>query len=96
MRLMWWINPPRRYDYFIARDQVLTELRYKLVGAGIDLPFPTQQILIHDQTEETDGDRRRQREGWPAPAGDAPVPRPRAAIRGGAHTDNALRGTDGV
>ena len=22
---------------------------------GIDLPFPTQQILFHDQTEETDG-----------------------------------------
>lgn len=29
-------------------------------------PFPTQQILFHDQTEETDGDRVHQREGWPA------------------------------
>ena len=37
---------------------------------GIDLPFPTQQILFHDQTEESDGDRRTQREGWPA--GDDP------------------------
>jgi hypothetical protein len=31
----------------------------------IDMPFPTQIILFHDQTEETDGDRTRQREGWP-------------------------------
>ncbi len=31
-------------------------------------------MLFHDQTEESDGDRTRQREGWPA--GDAP-PRPR-------------------
>ncbi len=33
--------------------------------AGIDLPYPTGQVLVHDQTEETDGDRARQREGWP-------------------------------
>ena len=37
----------------------------ELVAAGIDLPFPTQQVLFHDQTEETDGDRANQREGWP-------------------------------
>jgi small conductance mechanosensitive channel len=28
-------------------------------------------VLFHDQTEETDGDRSRQREGWPA-GGDPP------------------------
>ncbi len=33
---------------------------------GIDLPFPTQIMLFHDQTEDTDGDRSRQREGWPS------------------------------
>lgn len=44
---------------------------------GIDLPFPTQQILFHDQTEETDGDRTRQREGWPA--GETPPASRRAA-----------------
>jgi small conductance mechanosensitive channel len=43
-----------------------------LTAAGIDLPFPTTQVLFHDQTEETDGDRARQREGWPADQGDAP------------------------
>ena len=42
----------------------------------IDLPYPTRQILFHDQTEETDGDRARQREGWPA--GNKEVPKPRS------------------
>ncbi|HZG66639.1 MAG TPA: hypothetical protein VEZ12_07835 [Herpetosiphonaceae bacterium] len=37
--------------------------------------FPTQQILVHDQTEETNSDRRRQREGWPAGTDDIPRPR---------------------
>lgn len=31
-------------------------------------------LLFHDQTEESDGDRRQQREGWPS--GEAP-PKPR-------------------
>ena len=66
IRARWWINPPRRADALDTQDQVLTQLNNKLVAAGIDLPFPTQQILFHDQTEETDGDRTKQREGWPA------------------------------
>lgn len=49
-----------------------------LSGAGIDLPFPTQVVLFHDQTETTDGDSTRQREGWPA--GDA-APSPRLVRR---------------
>jgi len=48
----------------------------KLPENGIDLPFSTQQILLHDQTEETDGDRSRQREGWLT--GKGPVPKPRS------------------
>ena len=46
-----------------------------MVAAGIDLPFPTQQILFHDRTESTDGDRANQREGWPVAKGDNPKPR---------------------
>jgi hypothetical protein len=49
-------------------------IKNKLVANGIDLPFPTRQILFHDQTEETDGDRSCQREGWPA--GNKEVPKP--------------------
>ncbi|MEL6461644.1 MAG: mechanosensitive ion channel family protein [Cyanobacteria bacterium J06641_2] len=66
IRGRWWINPPRRADALDFRDRVLTAVKNKLTANGIDMPFPTQQILFHDQTEETDGDRNRQREGWPA------------------------------
>lgn len=75
IRARWWIQPPRRADALDARDKVLTAIKKKLIANGIDLPFPTQQILFHDQTEETDGDRSRQREGWPAGKGKVPKPR---------------------
>ncbi len=65
LRVRWWIAPPRRDDALDGRDQVLTAIRFALAREGIDLPFPTQQVLFHDQTEPTDGDRARQREGWP-------------------------------
>jgi len=75
IRARWWIQPPRRADVLGSRDRVLTAIKNKLTANGIDLPFPTRQILFHDQTEETDGDRSRQREGWPA--GSKSVPKPR-------------------
>ncbi|MBE9205323.1 mechanosensitive ion channel family protein [Nostoc sp. LEGE 06077] len=76
IRVRWWIKPPRRADDLTSRDKVLTAIKKTLVANGIDLPFPTQQILFHDQTEETDGNRSRQREGWPAGRGEVPKPRP--------------------
>ena len=86
LRARWW-SDSRIADVLIAQDKVLTEVRRRLQRAGIDLPFPTQQILWHDQTEETDGDRRRQREGWPA--GDGDVPRPRSIARAIAELESA-------
>ncbi|MGB3766641.1 MAG: mechanosensitive ion channel family protein [Phormidesmis sp.] len=65
IRARWWVDPPRKADTIASYDWVLENICTRLVAAGIDLPFPTQQILLHDQTEETDGDRSRQREGWP-------------------------------
>lgn len=76
IRARWWVRPPRRADVLDLQDRVLTAIKHKLMANGIDLPFPTQQILFHDQTEETDGDRSRQREGWPA--GKQQVPKPRS------------------
>ena len=70
-----WINPPRRREAVDALDGAIEAVKRALGEAGLDLPYPTTQVLFHDQTEETDGDRARQREGWPA-AGRA-VPRPR-------------------
>ncbi|OKH48823.1 mechanosensitive ion channel protein MscS [Calothrix sp. HK-06] len=75
IRARWWIKPPRRIDDLKSRDKVLSAIKQKLYENGIDLPYPTRQILFHDQTEETDGNRSRQREGWPA--GKSEVPKPR-------------------
>lgn len=74
IRLRWWVQPPRQFDILQSKDAVLEKVAGALVAEGFDLPFPTQQILFHDQTEETDGNRSRQREGWPL--GKAPAPRP--------------------
>lgn len=75
IRARWWVAPPRRADMLDLQDRVLTNIKNKLAAHGIDLPFPTQQILFHDQTEATDGDRAHQREGWPAGKGDVPPSR---------------------
>lgn len=78
IRARWWVDPPRQADILDVQDKVLEALKNKLSANGIDLPFPTRQILFHDQTEATDGNRRQQREGWPAGKGD--VPPARAAL----------------
>lgn len=75
LRARWWIEPPRRSDALDSQDGVLLAIKKTLSAHGIDLPFDTRVVLFHDQTEEADGDRRRQREGWPA--GEGEVPRPR-------------------
>ncbi|AFZ67695.1 mechanosensitive ion channel family protein [Deinococcus peraridilitoris] len=72
LRVRWWIDPPLRKDALDTQDEVLHKLKEALLAHGIDLPFPTRQVLLHDQTETTDGDRARQREGWPRGQGDVP------------------------
>ena len=74
LRLRWWTDPDRA-SVVQTRDRVLQRVAERMAEGGIDLPFPTQVVLFHDQTEETDGDRTRQREGWPAPS-DGRAPRP--------------------
>lgn len=73
LRVRWWTDPTRA-NVVKTRDRVLETVSKRLAGAGIDLPFPTNVVLLHDQTEAIDGDRAKQREGWPA--GDNP-PKPR-------------------
>ena len=75
IRMRWWISPPRRADLMESTNDALHAIKDALTAEGIDLPYPTQQILFHDQTEETDGDRSRQREGWPAGKGEVPPAR---------------------
>ena len=70
IRLRWWTKSPKK-DRIHVRGEVIQATYIALDKAGIDLPYPTQVHLFHDQTEETDGIRSRQREGWPA-TGDDP------------------------
>jgi len=75
LKVRWWIHPPRRSEAVVSQDKVLTAIKNALATHGIDLPYDTRVVLFHDQTEETDGDRQRQREGWPAGKGEVPRPR---------------------
>jgi small conductance mechanosensitive channel len=75
----YWVSPPSHTNMLHVRDQVISAIKRILNEAGIDMPYPTHQVLFHDQTEETDGDRSRQREGWPAAQGSSPQPRSIAA-----------------
>ncbi|WP_043838622.1 mechanosensitive ion channel family protein [Muricoccus aerilatus] len=75
MAARFWIDPPRRREAVDSLDSAIEAVKNALTEAGIDLPFPTSQVLWHDQTEETDGDRSRQREGWPAGTGGGSRPR---------------------
>jgi small conductance mechanosensitive channel len=88
LRVRWWIEPPRLRDAFDSQDEVLTAVKQSLTEHGIDLPFTTYQVLFHDQSEEADGDRQRQREGWPG--GNHQAPRPRSI----AGSLNRLAGTN--
>lgn len=84
LRARWWTDSERS-NVLEVQSEVISAIKERLLAHGIDLPFPTQQVLFHDQTEVTDGDRRLQREGWPAGKGAVPGPR-------GAFHDKGSRG----
>lgn len=77
IRARWWTDAGQ-HEVLRVHHEVIAAIKERIVDAGIDLPFPTQVLLFHDQTEDTDGDRTRQREGWPA--GSKP-PRPMTVAR---------------
>lgn len=66
LKLRWWANSSQS-DQTRVRSAVINSVYKTANEHGIDMPFPTQVILYHDQTEEADGNREKQREGWPAP-----------------------------
>ena len=72
--VLFWIDPPAKREALDAVDAVLGRIKPDLQQAGVDLPYSTTQVLFHDQTEASDGDRTKQRDGWPARDDD---PRPR-------------------
>lgn len=74
LRARWWTKSLRREVVHI-KARVILAIRQAAVDNAIDLPFPTTTVLLHDQTDTNDGDRTRQREGWPA-GENPPKPRP--------------------
>lgn len=66
IRARWWTDS-RRADVVMNKAAVLRAVKLALDEAKIDMPYDTKVQLIHDQTEEIDGDRQSQREGWPVP-----------------------------
>lgn len=77
IRARWWTDTSRA-SVVTVRSEVIRRVKKALDEARIDMPYDTNVLLMHDQTEETDGDREAQREGWPAPEHDKPKPRWRA------------------
>ena len=67
IRARWWTNSTRTSVVHI-KARVILAIYQAAKANGIDLPYPTTVMLFHDQTEQTDGDRTAQREGWPAGA----------------------------
>jgi small conductance mechanosensitive channel len=71
---VWWWSTPDRAAIVATRAHVIARIKSALDRAAVDIPYPTTTVLFHDQTDEADGERRRQREGWPA-GDDPPGPR---------------------
>ncbi len=75
IRVRWWTDSSRA-EVVKTKAKVIHQVKIALDEARIDMPYDTKVHLIHDQTEETDGDRSKQREGWPSEKeGDDPKPR---------------------
>lgn len=62
LRARWWTDARGALG---PKTKVIRAIKLALDEKGIDMPFETKVHLFHDQTEETDGDRTAQREGWP-------------------------------
>lgn len=87
LRVRWWTAPDQA-TVVKVRHEVIRGIKAALDREQIDMPYPTQVVLFHDQTEETDGDRRRQREGWPA-GENPPQPRTLAGVMSRAENGQA-------
>ena len=80
VRARWWTDS-KRGDVIANKSAVIKGVKKALDDASIDMPYDTRVNLFHDQTEESDGDRTSQREGWPTPQKGS-APRPRYQVKG--------------
>jgi len=75
VRVRWWTKSVRT-DVVHTRARVIAAIFEAAKANQIDLPYPTRVVLFHDQTEEADGKRGAQREGWPGKSTARPLGRP--------------------
>lgn len=80
LRCRWWTKSDQASVVHVS-DEVIRRIKVALDEAAIDMPYPTTVVLFHDQTEENDGVRASQREGWPTDGNDPPTRRLVDAIR---------------
>ena len=71
IRLRWWTDSDQS-SVIHTFGHVLEAVYKKLDENGIDMPYPRNVTLFHDQTEENDCNRAKQREGLPAGNDDVP------------------------
>ncbi len=58
--IYWWTTMPQHMHILHQQDKVLTALKKTLIKNGIDLPFPTQQIILQSLPETSHGDHAHQ------------------------------------
>lgn len=49
VRARWWTDS-RRKEVIAVQDRVIAEIKHELDANGIDMPYPTRKVLLHDQT----------------------------------------------
>ena len=68
IRLRWWTKSLRS-DVVHVQAAVIQAVKQAFNDAGIDIPYETQVVLFHDQTDSRDGNPAKQFEGWGLPPG---------------------------
>ncbi len=66
IRVRWWTESTR-VDVVHVKGAVIKAIKKALDESRIDMPYETYIQLMHDQTEDRDGQPGLQREGWPEP-----------------------------
>lgn len=76
VRARWWTNS-KQTDVVHIRAKVVSAILEAFRQGGVDLPFPTQIVLLHDQSGKNEGDRAEQRlRGFEPPPDETPPPAP--------------------
>jgi len=51
LKVRWW-TPAHRSDVIASKSNVVKQIKYTLDKAGIDIPYPTRVVLLHNEKNE--------------------------------------------